>query len=155
MPLRARSINFACTNNRIDLNRINQVSRIHWGNFYVSSRSSTAGWNGLCWGAGVCAGNVVERRCDFSRAPTWPHSCPLPAGTSTVNGKFASEMFSWSDLKHGCGHIPRWPQAWQYLVCIVMVCLRKGVGDQSSPPSRAGSFPWLDLFRKQPPATYI
>lgn len=133
MPLRARSINFACTNNQIDLNRINQVSRIHQGNFYISSKSSAVGWNGLCWAADVHASSMVERRRYSGRAPTWPHSCPLlPAGTSTVNGKFTSEMFSGSQLKHGRGHIPRWSQACQYLMRIVTVYLRKEVGDWSS-----------------------
>lgn len=152
MPLRARSINFARTNNHVNLNRINQVHRIHSGNIYISSRSSTVGWNSLCWGPNVRASGMVERGHYASRAPIWLHSCPLSAGTSTVDGKFSSETFSCSQLKHGCEHIPRWPQACQYLMHIVTVYRRKKVGDWSS--QFTGSFPSLDLFRRQPPAIY-
>lgn len=132
MPLRDRSINFACTNNRIDLNRINQVSRLHSGNVYVSNRRGAVGWNNSFSRSDVCASGVVERWCYSSRAPAWPCGCPLSAGTSTVNGKFTPERFSWSQLKPGFGHIARQPQACQYLMLIVMVCLRKRVGDWPS-----------------------
>jgi len=121
MPLRARSINSARTDIRIDWNRINQASRLPSESICLSNRSSAAGWNGLCSRSDVCASGMMERGHYSRQAPAWPHGCPLSAETSTVNGKFTSEMFSWSELKHGCGHIPRWPQACQYLMRIVMV----------------------------------
>lgn len=128
MPLRDRSINFACTNNRIDY-----TGSIKSAGF--TQAMSTLAVGEVLEGETACSPNPMpvpaawwRGWCDSSQAPAWPCSCPLSAGTSTVNGKFTSEMFSWSQLKSGCGHIPRWPQACQYLMLIIMVCLKKGVG---------------------------
>lgn len=132
MPLRARSGYFIHTNNCIDLNRINQVSRILPGDVCVSRRSGAAGRSSLCSGPRARTGGVVQGGRYFSWAPAWPHGCQLLAGTSTVNGKFTSEMFSWSQPKHECRHIPGWPRAQQYCVCVAMAYLGKAVGDQYS-----------------------
>lgn len=106
MPLRASSINFVGTNNHIDSNRINLVSKIESGHIYNSKGSSTVGGNSLCWGPKIHASSVVERRCYSSQDLAWPHSCLLAAGTNTVTGKFSPETFSQSQWRQGCGTSP-------------------------------------------------
>ena len=131
MPLGTSSISFVRTNNPIDLNGINQVSRIQSGNVHISNRSSTVGGNSLCWGPRIRASVTVERRCYSSQAPAWPHSCPLAAGTSTGTGKFTSETFSQSQLKQGCGHIRSWPQSLPVSAHASSWFSREKTGDQS------------------------
>lgn len=140
MPLRGRSVYFIHTNNCIDLNKINQDSRILPGSAHVSS--SAVRWAAHAWGpmsapAARCGEVIISP--SLLLVPVVISQ--LSAGTSIVDGKFTSEVYSWSESKHECGHIPSWPQACQYLVYIILVYLRKENRDWSSQFTRCWIVP--------------
>lgn len=131
MLLRARSVYFIHTNNCIDLNKISQTSRILPGSVHVNS--STVGWAARAWGpmsapAARCREVIISP--SLLLAPVVISQ--LSAGTSIVDGKFTSEIYSSSQSEHQCGHIPSWPQACRCLMYIILVYLRKENGDRSS-----------------------
>jgi len=153
MPLRARSVYFIHTNNCIDLNKINQASRILPGSVRVSS--SAVGRAARAWGpmsapAARCREVIISA--NLLLAPVVISQ--LSAETSIVDGKFTSEVYSWSRSEHERGHIPRWPQACQYLMYIILVYLRKENGTGLPSSLDAGLFLWLGLHRRQSPSIY-